>query len=74
MSGLGSGDNGQFTFLDIISLTSFLIGLMNLDENLTQGDLQDKAKLILDEIHGHLKEQDAKLDMIIRRLNNEENT
>lgn len=47
---------------------------MNLDENLTQGDLQDKAKLILDEIHGHLKEQDAKLDMIIRRLNNEENT
>lgn len=74
MNGLGSGDNGQFTFLDIISLTSFLIGLMNLDENLTQGDLADKAQLILDGIHGHLKEQDEKLDMIIRRLDNEKDT
>ena len=74
MSNLGSGDNGNFTFLDIISLTSFLIGLMNLEENLTQGDLQDKTQLILDEIHGHLQEQDNKLDEILRRLNHEENT
>lgn len=68
MSGLGSGDNGQFTFLDIISLTSFLIGILNLDENLTQGDLQDKAQLILDEIHGHLQSQDDKIDLILQRL------
>lgn len=71
---LGSGDNGEFTFLDIISLTSFLIGVMNLDENLTQGDLQDKAQLILDEIHDHLQQQDNKIDEILRRLNNEKNT
>ena len=68
MNGLGSGDNGQFTFLDIISLTSFLIGIMNLDENLTQGDLADKAQLILDEIHGHLQRQDDKIDLILQRL------
>ena len=68
MNGLGSGDNGQFTFLDIISLTSFLIGILNLDENLTQGDLQDKAQLILDEIHGHLQRQDDKIDLILQRL------
>lgn len=74
MNGLGSGDNGRFTFLDIISLTSFLIGLMNLDENLTQGDLADKAQLILDEIHGHLQQQDEKLDIILRRLDNEKDT
>lgn len=62
--GLGNGDNGQFTFLDMISITSFLIGLMNLDENISQGDLQDKAELILNEIHAHLKEQDKLLKEI----------
>lgn len=74
IKGLGSGDDGEFTFLDIISLTSFLIGIMNLEENLTQGDLQDKTQLILDEIHGHLQEQDDKIDDILRRLNNEKDS
>ena len=39
--GLGSGENGEFTFLDILAILSFIIGAMNLDENLTQGDKQD---------------------------------
>ena len=65
--GLGSGENGQFTFLDTISLISFMIGLMNFNENLTQGDKQDlletfsqKADDLLNEIHSHLQEQDIK--------------
>ena len=62
--GLGNGDNGQFTFLDMISITSFLIGLMNLDENISQGDLQDKTQLIIDEIHAHLEKQDKLLKEI----------
>lgn len=62
--GLGNGDNGQFTFLDMISITSFLIGLMNLDENISQGDLQDKTQFIIDEIHAHLEEQDKLLKEI----------
>jgi len=77
---LGSGDNGEFTFLDTISLISFMVGIMNLDENLTQGDKQElmeelsrKADLLLSEIHTHLEEQDAKIDKILRRLNHEEN-
>lgn len=74
IKGLGSGDDGEFTFLDIISLTSFLLGIMNLEENLTQGDLQDKTQLILDEIHGHLQKQDDKIDEILRRLNNEKDS
>lgn len=74
MKGLGSGDNGEFTFLDIISLTSFLIGLMNLEENISQGDLQDKTQLIIDEIHGHLQEQDDKIDRILEVLANEKDT
>lgn len=74
-------DNNQFDFLDTLSVLSFCIAVMNLDENITQGDKQDlmeelstKADLLLTEIHGHLEAQDAKIDEILRRLNNEENT
>ena len=76
MKGLGSGDNGEFTFLDTITLVSFIIGLMNLDENMTQGDKQDlqedlsqKADLLLSEIHGHLEQQDAILKRLEAKLN-----
>ena len=67
-------DSNQFDLLDLLGVLSFLIGVMNLDENLTQGDLQDKAQLILDEIHGHLQIQDDKIDEILRRLDNEKDT
>ena len=36
--------NSQLDFLDLISMASFCIGLMNLDENITQGDMQDLQK------------------------------
>ena len=44
MKGLGSGDYGEFTFLDYITLVSFFIGLENLDLNITQEDM-DKLKM-----------------------------
>ena len=76
--GLGSGENGQFTFLDMISLISFMIGLMNFNENLTQGDKQDlletfsqKADDLLNEIHSHLQEQDDKIDKILEELSHD---
>lgn len=76
--GLGSGDNGEFTFLDILSMMSFMIGTMNLNENLTQGDKQDllqefssKADLLLKEIHAHLQQQDEKIDKILEELSND---
>ena len=61
MAGLGSGDFGQLTFLDVVNLLSLLIGIMNLEENLTQSDKQD----LLGEIHAHLEKQDTKLDRIL---------
>ena len=71
--------DGQLDFLDLISIMSFVIALMNLDENMTQGDKQelqqdlaDKAAILLDEIHAHLESQDIKLDHIINKL--EDNT
>lgn len=57
-------DNNQIDFLDLISIMSFCIGVMNLDENISQGDLQDKTQLIIDEIHAHLEEQDKLLKEI----------
>lgn len=80
MKGLGSGANGEFTFLDVLSVISFLIGVENLEMNVTQEDAQnlqkelaDKAELLLREIHGHLEEQDAKIDTILSMLGGKRN-
>ncbi len=68
MKGLGSGDNGELTFLDAISIVSFCIGLQNLGINLTQDDLSKEADRLLNEVHSHLESQDQKLDLILKRL------
>lgn len=72
--------NNQLEFLDLLSIASFCIGLMNLDENITQGDMQDlqkefatRAEYLLEEIHGHLTDQDIKLNTILQRLEKLEN-
>lgn len=79
MNNLGSGPNGQLTFLDIVSLISFYIGVENLNENLSQSDKQDlladlhnNAKLLLDKLQTHLESQDKKLDLILARLEDKE--
>lgn len=61
MAGLGSGEGGQLTFLDMVNLISLMVGLMNLEENLTQSDKQD----LLAEMHAHPQDQDAKLNKIL---------
>lgn len=68
-------DEGKQNFFDALNLMSFVIGLMNFNENLTQGDKQDimknlseKSDTILKEIHSHLKKQDEKIDKIIEIL------
>ena len=73
-------NTNQLDFIDLLSIMSFVVGLINLDENMTQGDKQDlqedlsqKADLLLKEIHGHLESQDVKLDSIIERLEELEN-
>jgi hypothetical protein len=67
--------NKQLDLLDVLNVLSFLIGLANYGENLTQGDKQDimqefdnDTKKLLDEIHAHLESQDNKLNEIQKRL------
>lgn len=68
----------QLEFLDFLNIASFCIGLMNLEENLTQGDKQElmeelsrKTDILLQEIHAHLEVQDNKLDYIMEVLKDE---
>ena len=75
MSRMGSGEYGEFTFLDTIALISFFIGLENLDMNISQKDLQREAnrldtelnKAMID-IHSHLDSQDSKINIILDYL------
>ena len=79
MSGLGSGDSGEFTFLDCLAVLSFFIGVANYDENLSQADKQDlleelsrKSDYLLQDIHTHLAAQDARIDAILKILEERE--
>lgn len=69
-------NSNPLTSLDIINLMSFMIAIMNLNENLNQGDKQElleglsnQTSELLNEIHSHLKEQDKKIDSILEVLN-----
>ena len=73
---LNNNDN-QLGLLDILSIMSFVISLMNLDENLGQSDkqelmeeLNDKTNKLLSELHKHLEVQDDKLDKIMEAIKN----
>ena len=68
-----SGCRNNLEFLDLLSIASFCIGLMNLDENITQGDMQDleqqfntQTRTVLNEIHAHLQDQDEKINEILQ--------
>lgn len=75
MKGLGSGENGEFTFLDLISIISFVVGMQNLDMNITQEDMAQTAEKLdmglhnsVEDIHRHLAVQDEKLNIILKIL------
>lgn len=61
-------DDGQFDILDILNILSFIIGVKNLNENLSQNTAGDLLSVAVKEIHGHLSEQDRKIDLILKKL------
>lgn len=73
-------DNKQLTFIDVLSILSFVIGLENLELNVDQNDMDEQTRSInkaanelvskaLAEIHQHLEMQDKKIDAIMEVLN-----
>ena len=74
---IGSADDGQLTFLDLIAIISFWVGLENLELNVAQEDLDRQTQELdarlrraVDDIHEHLQDQDIKLTKILEVLNN----
>ena len=68
-------DDNNLQFLDLLNIMSFIIGVMNYNENLTQGDKQDlmsaldeKTENLLNEIHEHLEKQDGQIKEILERM------
>lgn len=61
-------DDRQFDILDILNILSFIIGVKNLNENLSQNTAGDLLSVAVKEIHGHLSEQDRKIDLILKKL------
>lgn len=67
--------NENNNFLNLINIADFVLGVMNLQENLTQSDKQDivdklgkESDVILNKIHEHLEQQDKKIDRILEIL------
>ena len=72
-------DYNNLTFLDALTILGFCIGLQNLEINLGQNDLDrqtaeldarvnDRLSQAIADIHGHLAEQDRKLQIIMEKL------
>ena len=75
MRGLGSGSDGEWTFIDILSLIGFCVGLQNLDLNISQENLDNQtqeldARLhkVVNDIHQHLALQDEKINRILEGI------
>lgn len=61
-------DRQQFDILDILNILSFIIGVKNLNENLSQNTAGDLLSAAVNEIHDHLAEQDHKIGLIMKKL------
>lgn len=71
-------NKNELTFIDVLSIISFCVALQNLDLNLAQEDLDNQTqeldrrlRLVVDDIQKHLQRQDAKLDMILSEVRND---
>lgn len=69
-------ENNNNEFIDLVNIASFVLGIMNLQENLTQSDKQDivnelknETNIVLNKINTHLQEQDNKINKILELLN-----
>ena len=54
--------------LDSIALVSFILGLANYDENVSQSLVQELIDKALGDIHNHLEQQDIKMKVIEEKL------
>lgn len=76
---IGSGQNGELTGIDVLSIIGLYVSLKNLDLNIDQNDIANQTQDITEqanklvnaaiaEIHEHLEKQDKKIDVILQKL------
>ena len=65
----------RYSYIDYVNLMDLAINMRNLRSNTSQEERQKleehfnkKLNILLEEIHGHLQEQDAKIDKILSKL------
>lgn len=58
----------KLSAMDMLNILSFCISVQNLDENIGQNQLDDAIDKAIEDIHKHLQEQDAKIDMILEAM------
>ena len=58
----------EWSFMDLVSMASFLLSIANLEQNLDQNQLQGSLNWVMADVHNHLQEQDEKLDQILSLL------
>jgi hypothetical protein len=73
-------DSNNIDFLDMLGVMSFLIGILNYGENVSQGDMQELAQALgqrtseaVEDIHMHLQEQDRQIGEILQILRGNQN-
>ena len=66
-------NTSNIEFLDILNILSFIIGIKNFNENLSQSKAADLLSAAVDDIHKHLAEQDRKIELILDILGGSNN-
>lgn len=61
-------DSQRNGLLDAIAIVSFLVGLANYSENVTQSQFQETIQVAMSDLHKHLHQQDEKLDKILSTI------
>lgn len=64
-------NRGNQTLMDALAIVSFMIGLANYGENVSQGQMQEVVNQAVKDIHRHLEIQDYRIDEILSLLKGE---
>lgn len=62
-----NGDTSGYA-MDVLGIASFIMGLLNYEQNLDQTKAQELINGATADIHNHLKTQDEKIDKILDKL------
>ena len=63
-----SYENNKFDVLDALTVLGFIISYQNYEENIDQNTMQDAIQKAVSSVQEHLKNQDDKIDIIIKML------